>query len=132
MPVTNINKFRQFRRKNIKSGITPKNARALFDAAIVRTAGEAALGAGLGTAATVAALATGPAAITKARPKVNLSKAKLNYVRNLLNRAARGNSTITKNMINKAIQRSGSDPRVAAALEKGGNAARVLLETFPR
>ncbi|BAT22595.1 hypothetical protein [Yellowstone lake phycodnavirus 3] len=73
----------------------------------------------------------GPRAASQAARRVgNLNKAKMNFVKKLLNRAARGNHTITPNMINKAVQRAGGDPRVAAALEKGGSVARNLLATL--
>ena len=52
-----------------------------------------------------------------------------NFTRKLLNRAAKGNHTITTNMINTAVQRAGGDPRVAAALEKGGQVALNLLRS---
>jgi hypothetical protein len=73
----------------------------------------------------------GPRAASQvARRAAELNKSKMNFVKKLLNRAARGNHTITPNMINKAVQRAGGDPRVAAALEKGGSVARNLLATL--
>lgn len=70
------------------------------------------------------------AAVNVARRASQLNKAKMNFVKKLLNRAARGNHTITPNMINKAVVRAGGDPRVAHALEKGGQVARNLLATL--
>ena len=73
----------------------------------------------------------GPRAANQvARRAAELNKSKMNFVKKLLNRAARGNQTITPNMINKAVQRAGGDPRVAAALEKGGGVARNLLASL--
>ncbi len=73
----------------------------------------------------------GPRAASQvARRAGNLNRAKMNFVKKLLNRAARGNHTITPNMINKAVQRAGGDPRVAVALEKGGQVARNLLASL--
>ena len=163
MPVTNKNKFRQARRAGKPPSTTPAQAKKQFNNAIRRTAGEAALGAGLAVAAPIAALAAtgggatgavtrgvagegqraaGRLAVQRAERQVlkkavqrgarrtGIEEAQKQYVRKLLNRAARGNHTLTKNMINKAIQRSGGDPRVAQALEKGGQAARNLLKTL--
>lgn len=65
-----------------------------------------------------------------ARRAAELNKAKINYVKKLLNRAARGNHTFTQDMINKAVQRAGGDSRIAPALEKGGQVARNLLATL--
>ena len=73
----------------------------------------------------------GPRAASQvARRAAELNKSKMNFVKKLLNRAARGNHTITPNMINKAVQRAGGDPRVAMALEKGGAVARNLLASL--
>ena len=171
MPVTNKNAFRQARRAEIESGtrasLTPNEAKKAFANATRRTAGEAALGAGLAVAAPVAVLAaTGGGAggaVTRgvagegqraagrlaaqraqrqvlkkaaqrgahqAAKKTGVEAAKKQYVRKLLNRAARGNHTLTTTMINKAVQRAGGDPRVAYALEKGGQAARNLLQAL--
>lgn len=146
MPVTNKNAYRAARRQEIKSGqrtsLTPNQAKKAFTNATKKTAAEAALGAGLGVAAPIAVLAAsgGGGVHTAARAasratnsalkKTGIEAAKKQYVRKLLNRAARGNHTLTKNMINKAIQRSGGDPRVAHALEKGGQVARNLLRVL--
>jgi hypothetical protein len=66
----------------------------------------------------------------QATKKTGIEAAKKEYVKKLLNRAARGNHTLTTNMINKAVQRAGGDPRVAKALEKGGKVALNLLRNL--
>ena len=59
-----------------------------------------------------------------------IAESSAGYVKKLLNRAARGNHTITKNMINQAIHLAGGNARVGPALQKGGNAARNLLASL--
>ena len=79
MPVTNKNAFRQARRAEIESGtrasLTPNEAKKSFANATRRTAGEAALGAGISVAAPVAVLAaTGGGGVhTAARAAVRAS-----------------------------------------------------------
>jgi hypothetical protein len=65
----------------------------------------------------------------KSRVAINLNKAKMNFIKKQLNRAARG-ETIPTNVINKAIQRAGGNARVGHALEKGGQAALNLLKSL--
>ena len=50
-------------------------------------------------------------------------------IKNLLRRAAKG-EIIPTNLMNKAINKAGGDPRVAFALEKGGAFARNLIQEF--
>jgi hypothetical protein len=68
-------------------------------------------------------------AVKKSRVAINLNKAKLNFIKKQLNRAARG-ETIPSNVINKAIQRAGGNARIGHALEKGGQAALNLLKSL--
>jgi hypothetical protein len=65
----------------------------------------------------------------KSRVAINLNKAKMNFIKKQLNRAARG-ETIPANVINKAIQRAGGNARIGHALEKGGQAALNLLKSL--
>lgn len=127
MPITNKAAFTASLR-NGKQYLTPNQAKAAFKNATVKGFQGMAAGAVLGTGATIGALAAGSGAATTAaqRVRVNLNKAKINFVKKLLNRAAHG-ETIPTNMINKAIQRSGGNARVAHALTKGGSVARNLL-----
>ena len=67
--------------------------------------------------------------VKKSRVAINLNKAKLNFIKKQLNRAARG-ETIPANVINKAIQRAGGNARIGHALEKGGQAALNLLKSL--
>ena len=68
-------------------------------------------------------------AVKKSRVAFNLNKAKFNFIKKQLNRAARGES-IPANVISKAINRAGGDPRIGHALEKGGQVARNLLNSL--
>ena len=68
-------------------------------------------------------------AVKKSRVAFNLNKAKINFIKKQLNRAARG-ETIPANVINKAIQRAGGNARIGHALEKGGQAALNLLKSL--